>query len=252
MATVLLSNDDGYDAPGLQALADALRPLGRVVVVAPDRNRSGSSHAMTLHHPVRVERMGEDRHRVDGTPTDCVNLGIVHLLREARPDLVVSGINCGYNLGDDVTYSGTVAAALEGLLLGVPAIAVSRSSSHPVDYGPAAALARRLAQQVLQHGLPPDTLLNVNVPGGEDHPVRLTRQGRRVYGEGVEERQDPKGRTYYWIGGSPAGARPDSQSDLAAVERGETSVTPLHCDWTNHAALDRIRGWDLPFAGEVG
>jgi len=252
MATVLLSNDDGYDASGLRALADALRPLGRVVVVAPDRNRSGSSHAMTLHYPVRVEQLEEDRYRVDGTPTDCVNLGIVHLLREARPDLVVSGINRGYNLGDDVTYSGTVAAALEALLLGVPAIAVSRSPALPLDYAAAASIATRLARETLRRGLPPDTLLNVNVPAGGEHPVRITRQGRRVYEEGVEERRDPKGRVYYWIGGGPSKSLPDPTSDLAAVERGEISVTPLHCDWTNHAALERLRGWDLPFAAEAG
>ena len=246
MSIILLSNDDGYDAPGLAALADALSPLGRIVVVAPDRNLSGSSHAMTLRQPVRVEPMQPDRYRVEGTPTDCVNLAIAHLLKGSRPDLVVSGINCGHNLGDDVTYSGTVAAALEALLLEVPAIAVSRASTPPVDYSAAAAVARRLAEEVLARGLPRDTLLNVNVPPGEGHAVEVTRQGRRVYGKGVEERQDPLGRTYYWIGGQSAGARPDPDSDLASVARGKVSVTPLHSDWTNHAAREALRGWELP------
>ena len=251
MATILLSNDDGFDAPGLAALADGLASLGRIIVVAPDREQSGSSHSLTLHQPLRVKRIAEDRYRVEGTPTDCIHLAVLHLMKGSRPDLVVSGINRGYNLGDDVTYSGTVAAALEALLLGVPSIAMSRGSRPPLEFGPSAEIAMLLARQVLERGLPRGTFLNVNVPPGEGHGFRVTRQGRRVYGQGVIERLDPKGRAYYWVGGEPPGARPDPGSDLAAVARGEVSVTPLHGDWTNHAAQDVLGKWELPFAAAV-
>jgi 5'-nucleotidase len=250
MATILISNDDGYDAPGLRAMAEGLAGLGRVVVVAPDREQSGAAHALTLNHPLRVHRIREDHYRVEGTPTDCVNLGIFHLLKGQRPDLVVSGINCGYNLGDDVTYSGTVAAALEGLLLEVPSFAVSLSSQAPQDYGPAADVARTVATTVLERGLPADTLLNINVPPVAHRGMRITRQGRRLYSEGVVERTDPQGRTYYWIGGPPPTWRPDPLSDFAAVQRGEVSVTPLHLDLTHHRVLEEIRGWNLPFCEE--
>ena len=250
MARILVANDDGIDAPGIGALAAALAPVGDVVVVAPDREQSGSAHSLTLHHPLRVKELGPDRFAVQGTPTDCINLGIFHLMKDHRPDLVVSGINHGYNLGDDVTYSGTVAAALEAALLEVPSFAISRSSEPPLDFTAAGEIACVVARQILERGLPADTLLNVNVPPGGRGAMRITRQGRRIYSEGIVERHDPKGRTYFWIGGDPPGARPDPQSDFAAVARGEVSITPLHLDWTNEQALVSLRDWELPFATE--
>lgn len=246
--TILLCNDDGYDAPGLNALEAELSVLGPVVVVAPDREQSGAAHSLTLNHPLRVHQVAENRYRVEGTPTDCVNLAVFQLLKDRRPDLVVSGINRGYNLGDDVTYSGTVAAALEGVLLQIPSFAISLTSRGGQDFGPAARVAGQVARLVLANGLPKDTLLNINVPSGEPKEMRITRQGRRIYTEGVVERIDPQGRAYYWIGGPAPSWQPDPQSDFAAVQRGEVSVTPLHLDLTNHRVLQELRGWDLPFA----
>src|SRR6185295_9704683 len=195
---------DGYDAPGLSALAEAVSCLGQVVVVAPDREQSGAGHALTLARPLRVQEVAALHYRVNGTPTDCVHLGVERLTGGRLPDLVISGINRGLNVGDDVTYSGTVAGALEGALLNVPAIAFSTESVErgAVDYAPTAAFARTLCSEVLQRGLPTGVLLNVNVPAGALRGVRVTRQGTRSYRAAVEERLDPAGRPYYWIGGA--------------------------------------------------
>ncbi|HKY34028.1 MAG TPA: 5'/3'-nucleotidase SurE [Candidatus Polarisedimenticolia bacterium] len=257
MTTILVTNDDGIGVPGLTVLARALSEVGRVVVVAPDRDQSAVSHALTLTHPLRVRRHAADVYSVDGTPTDCVNLGVFNLLSK-QVDLVVSGINRGYNLGDDVTYSGTVAAAFEGTLLGYPSIAVSRAPLPPVDveatpwphelernYEAAAAFAAQLARKVLAEGMPPGTLLNVNVPLPPLEGVSCTRLGRRVYKEGVVERLDPTGRQYYWIGGSPPEWMEDPRSDHAAVSAGRVSVTPLHLDMTHDASLTVIEAWTL-------
>ena len=264
MTTILVTNDDGIGVPGLSVLSRALSQLGRVVVVAPDRDQSAVSHALTLTHPLRVKRHAEDVYSVDGTPTDCVNLGVFNLLSK-KVDLVVSGINRGFNLGDDVTYSGTVAAAFEGRLLGYPAIAVSRSVLPPharrepawpheleETYEPAAAFAAGLARTVLDRGLPEDTLLNVNVPLPPLKGVRITRLGRRMYMEGVIERRDPSGRQYYWIGGSPPEWQHDARSDHAAVSEGCVSVTPLHLDLTNDRAMDHLSRWSLTLPDGVG
>ena len=257
MTTILVTNDDGIGVPGLTALARALSGIGRVVVVAPDRDQSAVSHALTLTHPLRVKRHAEDVYSVDGTPTDCVNLGVFNLLSK-KVDLVVSGINRGFNLGDDVTYSGTVAAAFEGRLLGYPAIAVSRSVlpaharketawPHELEetYEAAAAFAAVLARTVLEKGIPDDTLLNVNVPLPPLRGVRVTRLGRRIYTEGVIERLDPSGRQYFWIGGAPPEWTHDSRSDHAAVSDGCVSVTPLHLDLTHDRVMDELSGWRL-------
>lgn len=241
---ILITNDDGYGAPGLAALERALEPLGHVTVVAPDRERSSASHALTLHRPLRVRRHGPRHFSVDGTPTDCVYLGVVNPLGEA-PDLVVSGINRGLNVGDDVTYSGTVAAAFEAALLSVPAFAVSLDADRSHDYMPAATLALEIARQVLEHGLPPDTILNVNVPGLEPRGVRFTRQGKRTYTKSVVERQDPRRGTYYWIGGEPTLATSHPDSDLAAVLEGYAAITPLKLDLTDSDTLEKISRWDL-------
>lgn len=255
--TILVTNDDGIGVPGLTVLARALQSVGRAVIVAPDRDVSAVSHALTLRHPLRVRRYSDDMYSVDGTPTDCVNLGIFTLLAK-RVDLVVSGINRGYNLGDDVTYSGTVAAAFEGTLLGYPSIAVSRAarpdsafsgSDWPPDpeetYEIAAGFAAELAAQVLARGMPDDTLLNVNVPLGPVRAVRITRLGKRIYKEGVIERLDPSGRQYYWIGGTPPEWIEDPRSDFTAVTRGDVSVTPVHLDLTNDRVIETVASWEL-------
>jgi 5'-nucleotidase len=236
-----VSNDDGVHAPGLAALADALGDLGTVYVVAPDREQSAASHALTLHRPLRVDRLGERRFAVDGTPSDAVNLAILGLL-PAPPALVVAGINHGPNLGDDVTYSGTVSAAMEGTLLGAPSIAVSLADPAG-GFIEAGRIARLVAARVLVEGLPPRTLLNVNVPGGVPRGIRLTQLGHRVYKEKVVEQVDPRGRSYYWIGGGPAEWDRRDATDMAAVHDGYASVTPLHLDLTHLGALARMADW---------
>jgi 5'-nucleotidase len=244
---ILVSNDDGIHSEGLTALADALRDLGEIVVVAPDRERSAVSHALTLHRPLRVVPAGSGRHAVDGTPTDCVNLAINGILPR-RPVLVVSGINKGANLGDDVTYSGTVSAAMEGTLLGVPSIAVSLVGRDEYRFDAAARCAARLAAWVLERGLPPDTLLNVNVPplpeGVDPRGLALTRMGRRRYGDAIVEKLDPRGRKYYWIGGEELSFEEEEGTDFHAISQGLISVTPIHLDLTNYKSFDALRALD--------
>jgi 5'-nucleotidase len=240
---ILVTNDDGVHAPGLRALADALEPLGEVHVVAPDREQSAVGHAVTLHRPLRVERLEERCFAVNGTPSDCVNLGVLGLLPES-PVLVVSGINHGSNLGDDVTYSGTVSAAMEGTLLGVPSMAVSVTEPAADGLAAAATVARLVAARVLVEGLPAKTLLNVNVPHGGLRGIRLTRLGHRVYREKVVRELDPRGRPYYWIGAGPPEWQEDEASDIAAVHEGFASVTPLHLDLTHYGALGRLAAWE--------
>ena len=239
---ILVSNDDGIRATGLEALEGALAPLGELWVIAPDRDQSAASHSLTLHRPLRIEELGRRRYAVDGTPTDCVNLAVNSIL-PTRPDLVVSGINHGGNLGDDITYSGTVSAAMEGTLLSVPSIAVSLMSGNGADFEVAAGFAGRLAQAVLAQGLPPDTLLNVNIPPLPDAAVRgytITRQGKRRYADTIIENVDPRGKKYYWIGGDGMGFVPAEGTDFTAVEGGYVSVTPLHLDLTNHASIAKV------------
>jgi len=238
---ILLSNDDGISSEGLAILQRVLSDLDDTWVVAPDRDQSAVSHSLTLQRPLRIEQVGPHAFTVDGTPTDCVNLGINCIMRgEQRPCLVVSGINQGANLGDDVTYSGTVSAAMEATLLGVPALAVSLATRPPFDYRAAAHFTRQLAEAVLVHRLPPDTLLNVNVPPGAPDRIqsfRFTRQGKRRYTDAIIENTDPRGKKYYWIGGDQEDSVPEEGTDLWAVQRGLISVTPLHLDLTNYASL---------------
>ena len=243
---ILLTNDDGIHSAGLQALADEMQSLGRVVVVAPDRERSAVGHALTLHAPLRAEEIQPDRWAVSGTPTDAVSLGVYGLLKE-KPKLVISGINKGANMGDDLTYSGTVAAAMEATLMGVPAIAMSLASDKFAyeNFKHAATVARQMAETVLEHGLPADTFINVNVPDSPPLGVRLTRQGKRVYEDAVVQKNDPRGRTYYWIGAGELGFQDLDGTDFQAVQNGYVSVTPLHLDLTNYAAMDRLRQWRL-------
>jgi 5'-nucleotidase len=243
MPRILVTNDDGIRSAGIAALAEALKPLGTVVVVAPAKEASAVSHALTLHHPLRLETVGEGQYALDGTPTDCVNIAIAAVLK-GLPDLVVSGINKGLNIGDDLTYSGTVAGALEGTLLGAPAIAISLQGKTDFDFAHAAAVAHDVAARVLEHGLPARTFLNVNVPRGIPKGFRVTVQGKRTAETTVSERHDPRGRTYYWIGEGLNEWLPDGHSDFEAIRDGFVSVTPLHADMT---AIDA-----LSFTKELG
>ena len=242
---VLLSNDDGVHAPGLAALAEAFAG-DEVWVVAPDREQSASSHAISLHRPLRLAELGPRRFAVDGTPTDAVYVGMNHVLKGRRPDIVVSGINHGPNLGNDVLYSGTVAAAMEGALLGCSAIAVSLATPPPHEFGPAAAFAVALARRVVADPPPAPMLLNVNVPRGPVRGYRFTRLGHRTYGNEVVEKLDPRGKRYYWIG-SEASFRDVPHSDCNTVfDEGLVAVTPLHLDLTHDALLQGLRSWTLP------
>jgi 5'-nucleotidase len=245
---ILLTNDDGVHAPGLAALMKRVSEVAQIVVVAPDREQSAVSHALTLHHPLRAARVSDNVFSVDGTPTDCVNLGI-HSLITFRPDLVISGVNGGANLCDDVTYSGTVAAALEATLMGIPAIAVSLAArGGGENFDAAAAFAVRLAQVVFDKGLPPDTFLNVNVPDlPEDQLLEplITCQGKRSYEGTIVDKVDPRGRNYYWIGTADLSFQDLPGTDCYAVSRGHVSITPLHIDLTNHASIKMLKGWKL-------
>jgi 5'-nucleotidase len=248
---ILVCNDDGIGARGLQSLAESLRPVGEVVVVAPDRERSAAGHSLTLSHPLRASQPAEGWYSVDGTPTDCVTLAVMGLLPR-RPNLVAAGINHGSNLGDDVTYSGTVSAAIEATLQGIPAFAISVAGSGALEFRGAAPFAARLAQEVLRRGLAPDTLLNVNVPNLPPSGLRgvaVTRQGRRVYSETVIRKTDPRGKDYYWIGGSEPVWERVGDTDYDAVMDGWISVTPLHLDLTNYRVMEDLRGWGLSMNG---
>jgi 5'-nucleotidase len=244
---ILVSNDDGYFSEGLQALVDAVSPLGEVWVVAPDREQSAASHAISLHRPLRIKEVRERWYSVDGTPTDCAYLAIHHLLKDGRPDLMVSGINHGANLADDVTYSGTVAAAMEGALLGVPSIAFSLVSRGPFDFGPAARFARALVTTALSRPLPPRMLLSVNVPGGvEPEGYEVTRLGRHSYGYDVVENVDPRGRKYYWIGGKEYTHEAIPGSDCNAVHlHRRIAITPLHLDLTDTPRVAELARWGI-------
>jgi 5'-nucleotidase len=239
MARILVTNDDGYFSPGIEALASALRALGPVVIVAPQTEASAVGHGLTLRRPLRLEVIREGVYAVDGTPTDCVNIALDKVL-DAPPDLVVSGINKGLNIGDDVTYSGTVAGAFEGALLGYPAIAVSLEyGDDPWDFGPAAQVAASIAAGLLEHPMPARSFLNVNVPRMTPKGIRVTVQAKRNHITKVDQRLDPRRRPYFWIEEAQDDWQPDPRSDHHAIREGFVSVTPLQPDLTDHAAL----GW---------
>jgi 5'-nucleotidase len=248
---ILLSNDDGFLAPGLKVLAEALSPLAEITVVAPERDRSGASNSLTLTLPIRAYTEPNGFIRVDGTPTDCVHLAITGLLDE-EPDMVIAGINSGANMGDDVLYSGTVAAATEGRFLGLPAMAISMASHDPRHYETGARVAREMVQHLQQEPLAADTILNINIPDqpyGELRGYRATRLGHRHKAEPVERSTDPRGRTIYWVG--PAGAEQDAGpgTDFHALREGYVSVTPLQVDLTRHARLEQMAEWLRGVAG---
>jgi len=247
---ILVTNDDGVQSEGIHRLAEALRPLGAVTIVAPTTEASAIGHALTLRRPLRIEPVREGVYAVDGTPTDCVNLAITSVLREV-PALVVSGINKGFNIGDDVTYSGTVAGALEAALLGIPAVAVSLQGGVEFDFDPAARVAASVAEALLRQPLPGRTFLNVNVPRGELKGIRTTVQARRNHITAVTARVDPRGREYYWIDEAQDDWEPHDRSDYQAVKDGFVSVTPLHPDLTAHAHLRLVEAMDLDLSAAV-
>ena len=244
---ILATNDDGIHAPGLALLVQALEAVGEVWVYAPDGQQSAVGHSVSLHRPLRVIEVRERWFSVDGTPTDCVMLAVRDLLR-AKPNLVVSGINAGANLGDDVTYSGTVAGAYEGMLLGIPSFAVSDVAYQPQHMETAARVAAALAPWVLQEGLPSGTMLNINVPDApceELKGIAFTRMGRRNYQDEIVKRVDPRGKLYYWIGGSEPAHVEESDTDFEAIENKRVSITPLHRDLTNHEVLRTLKSKDI-------
>ncbi len=240
MPLILVTNDDGVQSEGIHVLAEAMKPLGDVVVVGPLQEASAIGHALTLRRPLRIETIRDGVYAVDGTPTDCVNLGCEIILKRL-PDLVVSGINKGWNLGDDITYSGTVSGALEGALLGAPGIAVSLRRTPSYDFGPAAAVAAAVAQVVLSKGIPPRSFLNINVPTGIPKGLRVTTQAKRNHVTQIDSRTDPRGNAYYWIDEALDEYHPDSgRSDYEAVMEGYASVTPLQPDMTAYDMLERL------------
>ncbi len=254
MPIILLTNDDGISSPGIKVLEDAFSALGDVYTVAPETEQSAVAHALTLHRPLRAEKVGRNRFYVNGTPTDCVIVAVNKLLPKT-PDIIVSGINNGANLGDDITYSGTVAAAIEGTLLGIRSIAVSLAtdykngnglSSYSKELEEAARFAKETALKVLGKGLPQDTLLNINVPAADKiKGMKITKQGKRVYDSSIQELKDPRGRECYWIGGGEPQWEPGGNTDLEAVHSGYISVTPVHLDLTNYDALTYLtENWE--------
>jgi 5'-nucleotidase len=245
---ILVTNDDGVHSAGIHALADALRRLGAVTVVAPHTEASAIGHALTLRRPLRVDQLRDGVYEVDGTPTDCVNVAVTRIL-DTVPDLVVSGINKGYNLGDDVTYSGTVAGAMEAALLGIPGIAVSMERrNQEYDFSHAAAAAASVAELVLERSLPPRTFVNINVPSGTPKGVRITVQAKRNHITVVDERLDPRGKPYYWIEEGQNDWEPHDRSDYAAVKDGFVSVTPLQPDLTDYGSIELLERLSLPSA----
>jgi 5'-nucleotidase len=246
MPLILVTNDDGVRSPGIKALFDAVKNLGDAYIIAPDRERSAVSHALTLHRPLKVEELADRVFSLNGTPTDCVAVGINKILT-GKPVLVVSGINKGANLGDDITYSGTVSAAIESTIMGIPAFAVSlviTDQKEPLHFDTAATIAADIGKYIVDHSLPYDTLLNVNVPNLPPKRlkgIRLARQGKRIYDGAVKETFDPHGEKHYWIGGGQPYWEHGEDTDMQAVQDGYVSVTPIHLDLTNYEALTFLR-----------
>lgn len=251
---ILVTNDDGVNAPGLLALAQAMQPLGKVTILAPNQNWTAGGHVKTLHRPLRVYGVpledGTPALASDGAPSDCVALAVLGVVKE-KIDLVVSGINPNANMGHDITYSGTVTAAMEAVISGIPGIAFSLDSPDSVpeelDFGPAADVAQRIVRTVMAQGLQGNLLLNVNIPyrsSAELNGIRVTRQGLRVYRDKLDERRDPRGRPYYWIGGDWPTGVPDEGTDFGALKKGYVSVTPLQLDLTDWARVEALANWE--------
>jgi len=242
---ILLTNDDGYHADGILALEERLSEVGDVYVVAPETEMSGASHSLTLSRPLRIRQRSERHWTVDGTPTDCVTLAINQIFSESeRPDICCSGINHGANLGDDATYSGTVAGALEATILGVPGLAFSLAAYRDQDFAESAKVAAEITRKALADGLPVWTLLNVNVPKGVPKGIRVTKQGFKTARPVITEHLDPRGKLYYWIGEVREGFRPEGGTDFEAIEEGYVSVTPMRSDLTSHSGVERLQNWN--------
>ena len=245
---ILVTNDDGVYAPGIRALFDAVQPLGRPIIVAPEQDKSAVSHSLTMNRPLRVRGLETDIYTLDGTPTDCVTIGMNKVL-SGRPDLIVSGINPGVNLGDDISYSGTVSAAIEGTMYGIPSLAFSLAGDAPFDFSIAAGVVLTLTSMAISCGLPENTLLNINIPDlpeAEILGIRFTRQGRRVYKNAIQETFDPRQRKHYWIGGGTVHWSEGDNTDEQALRKGYISVTPIQLDLTNHAGIDFLnKNWRM-------
>lgn len=249
---ILLTNDDGIFAPGIQALLCGMREIGEVFVAAPAMEQSAMSQAITVHHPIRVDEypleLAQTSWSIGGTPTDCVKLALEALMKDKQPDVIVSGINAGMNLGNDVLYSGTVSAAREGALHRIPSFAVSYDARSKANYADAAQIAKRLIPIFMKQNLPADSLLNINIPAnrsGKELDFVFTRLGRREYANTFEERIDPRGRSYYWMGGQMIASAHNEDTDIFAVDHGKISITPLHFSLTDDALMRRLKGCDL-------
>jgi 5'-nucleotidase len=242
---ILITNDDGIHSEGIAALEAAVREIGQVYVVAPESEMSGAAHSLTLARPLRIRQIDEFHWTVDGTPTDCVTLALNQILApDIRPDICVSGINHGANLGDDATYSGTVAGAMEATILGVPGLAFSLTSTRSHDFTESAKIAREVTIKALAEGLPEGTLLNVNIPKGTPAGIRVTKQGFKSARPVISEHIDPRGKLYYWIGEERNGFRAEGGTDFEAVDAGYVSVTPMRSDLTNYLVLDELKNWE--------
>ncbi len=246
MPIIMVTNDDGISSPGIKALQEAMACLGQTLVVAPERDNSAVSHSLTMSRPLRIRTIDENTFTLDGTPTDCVAVGLGKLFAR-KPDLLVSGINAGPNLGDDISYSGTVSAAIEGTMYSIPSMALSLAGDPPYDYSQAMQVATCLARRILADGLPANTLLNVNIPAQDTFKgFAVTRQGRRLWENSIQETFDPWGRKHYWIGGGTPLRDSAEDTDVSAIHNGFVSVTPIHLDLTNHQGLKHLqRVWKL-------
>ena len=242
---ILITNDDGYHSDGIIILEKALQEIGDVYVVAPASEMSGASHSLTLARPLRIRQIDKRHWTVDGTPTDCITLALNQILPEnEKPDICASGINHGPNLGDDATYSGTVAGALESTILGVPGLAFSLVVNRKHDFTESAKTAKLLTEKALQNGLPKGTLLNINIPKGTPKGVRVTKQGFKNARPVITEHIDPRGKPYYWIGEVRDGFHAEGGTDFEAIEDGFVSVTPMRSDLTNHEVIDELKQWE--------
>jgi len=241
MKTVLITNDDGIHSPGIEALVQAMSEFGKSVVIAPDRDNSAVSHSLTMNRPLRVIQLAKDRYTVDGTPTDCVAIALKKIVHD-QPDLLVSGINTGANIGDDISYSGTVSAAIEGTIYSIPSMAISVAGKPPFDFRSAIKIARCMAQKIMQNSLPENTLLNINVPNGNSYKsIKVTRQGRRLWQDAIRETLDRGGNHHYWIGGGTPIPDHEEDTDVYAVANGHVSITPIQLDLTNHAGISFLK-----------
>ncbi len=242
---ILITNDDGIHAEGIKALEDAMDDVGEVYVVAPESEQSGASHSLTLSRPLRIRQVDERHWTVDGTPTDCVTMALNQiLLPNERPDICVSGINHGANMGDDATYSGTVAGAMEATILGVTGIAFSLVANRSQDFSESVKIAREVVLKALEFGVPEMTLVNVNIPKGIPRGIKVTKQGFKTARPVISEHIDPRGKLYYWIGEDRVGFRAEGGTDFEAIDEGYVSVTPMRSDLTNHLALEQMRTWE--------